>query len=81
MSPETKFTIDEYFSKKKLPNSFLLAVLCNDLVAVINRGDEEALKELPAIVKYLKNNHSADAWGSVERVTSWTGKAILRWEL
>ena len=53
----TKILVNlEFFLYKGLdPGSFLTAVLDNDLHTAINRSDDESLKHLKTIVKFIRN--------------------------
>jgi len=51
--------------------SFTTAVLENDLATAVLRGDENSLRCLQAIVKYVYNDIPSRAWGSQEKVAKW----------
>jgi hypothetical protein len=53
------------------PNSFLEAVIKNDLKYVIANGDDESLTNLPAYVAWLYNMAPTCCWGSVEAYNTW----------
>jgi hypothetical protein len=56
------------------PGGFLRAVLSNDLVEAVNRGDAESLQSLPAITRHVYSNLPSNIWGSKERVQNYFGK-------
>lgn len=62
-----------YHLKGVRPGDFLTAVLSNDLKGAFARGDEESLKTLPSLVKFLYNKCPAGMWGSPDRVSAWDG--------
>lgn len=54
-----------------LPGHFLQAVLRNDLADAIVRADEENLKRLPEIVRWLHNEAPTRCHGEPMTVTRW----------
>ena len=50
---------------------FLRAVLANDLNDAVFRGDAESLLALPALVRWIRDELPADAWGSRVEVDRW----------
>ena len=60
------------YSEAKIPcGHFLTAILENDLLDTINRADEDAIKIIPELVKYVYNELPMECWGSPEKVKSW----------
>lgn len=70
----TKRAIDRYVVQHIPTGSFLKAVLSNDLIETIARGDSENLLQLPEIVRYLWNNVPQGCWGSKENYEKWIGR-------
>jgi len=56
------------------PGDFLTAVLRNNLKEAYARADEENLKALGAILRYLYWEVPAKCWGSEEKVDKWIEK-------
>ena len=56
---------------------FLTAVLSNDLVGAVSRGDPASLEALPDIVRWLYWEIPSNAWGSSEAVKNWRGDGVL----
>jgi len=52
---------------------FLRAVLCNDLMETMHRGDERSLEALRAIVEYVYWELPSDCWGDYDRYKKWIG--------
>jgi hypothetical protein len=63
--------LDRYLTKGIPPGHFLTAVLSNNLVGAIARGDKPNLAGLVALVRYLVHHAPAQAWGSPETVSAW----------
>jgi hypothetical protein len=61
-----------YFSDGILPGGFLQAVLCNDLLLAVGRGDPESLDGLVRLVRLLTEHAPWRAWGSKAKVLAWT---------
>lgn len=57
-----------YVDHGRPTGGFLRAVLANDLMEAIRRGDESSLENLPAICRYIYNDIPANVHGSYERV-------------
>lgn len=57
-----------YANHGRPTGGFLRAVLANDLMQVINRGDESSLEQLPAICRFIYNQLPANTHGSYEAV-------------
>lgn len=60
-----------YFTEGLLPGDFLRAVLNNDLVEAIRRGDEVSRAHLPQLADFLYFDAPAWAWGNHARVLAW----------
>ncbi len=56
------------------PGSFLQAVLENDLKEAFGRADHINSTHVKEIVTFLHNLFPASAWGSEEKVASWSFK-------
>lgn len=64
-------SLDAHVRLGRLTGGFLEAVLCNDLREALGRADPISLRSLPAIIRYLRDNAPAVAWGSVDKVRTW----------
>jgi hypothetical protein len=53
------------------PNSFLEAVISNNLKGVITYGDDESIANLPAYVAWLDNMAPQSCWGSFKAYNTW----------
>jgi hypothetical protein len=53
------------------PGSFLQAVLANDLMDAVNRGDEDSRAGLVALCVFISHALPAQCHGSRERVAAW----------
>jgi hypothetical protein len=75
MRPEIKAEIGQYVSLQVPPNSFVRAVLENDLRAALAQAAGEkhppTLEELQAVVRYCHWEISGSCWGSKEKVAAW----------
>jgi hypothetical protein len=61
-----------YFSDGILPGGFLQAVLCNNLLLAVGRGDPASLEGLVRLVQFLTEHAPWLAWGSRTQVLNWT---------
>ena len=64
-------SLNAYASKRRPTGGFLRAVLENDLMEAMGRGDDDALENLSAICMHIYNNMPASCHGSKERVATW----------
>lgn len=71
IEPRFKESIDAFVLHGHQPGGFLTAVMTNDLMEAIGRGDDGALANLPHIVSYLYNDVPSGAWGSSDRFRDW----------
>jgi hypothetical protein len=70
-----KAAIDHYVTTGEMPGGhFLMAVLLNNLSDAVGSADGTSMANLPAFVGYLYNECPALCWGTLERVTAWSGK-------
>jgi hypothetical protein len=60
-----------YLTRGVPPGHFLRAVLSNNLVGAIARGDAKNLEGLVVLIRYLVHHVPAQAWGSPETVSAW----------
>jgi len=60
-----------YLTDGVRPGSFLTAVLENDLITAVRRGDPECRAQLAPIVDFLLRHVPIRAWGSAENVATW----------
>jgi len=61
----------EFITEGRPTGSFLHAVLINDLMKAVNRGDDENQLALHEYVKFLCNHAPALCFGDEERVETW----------
>ena len=71
VAPLSREPLAAYLATGVQPNSFLRAVLSNDLRTVFQLGDEGAIATLHSLVSYLLGNAPPIAWGSGDDVTRW----------
>ena len=67
----TKECIDNYVKLRIPTGGFLYAVLTNNLSEAIGRADENNMKCIVGIVRYIYNECPAACWGSEDRVMEW----------
>jgi len=72
--PAIKKGIDIYVEKGYLPGGFLTGVLRNDLMLAVLRADQQSLKALPEIMRYIWNHIPAACWGSEKKMSEWLDK-------
>lgn len=53
------------------PSSFLTAVLENNLMEAIGRGDYDNINRLSQICTFVYNELPVHCWGSVDNVSDW----------
>ena len=63
--------LERYINDRIPTGSFLNAVLCNDLVDAISKADEQNLRAIPEIVKFIYNNIPMNSWRTEEKVREW----------
>ena len=66
-----KYSLEEYFDRRRPTGSFLHAVLCNDLMNACSRADCYNIVLLPAIMSYIYNNLPVNCYGSPKIVKEW----------
>jgi len=66
--------IDNYVNKFVRPDSFLQAVICNDLVGAISHADDDNLEILTAYMLFFYNDAPGDCWGSKAKMEAWLEK-------
>lgn len=59
------------------PGGFLTAVLEHDLFEAVARGDENSLRGLVNLVRFIYREFPSQAHGSEERVASWKGSEFV----
>lgn len=69
--------VKRYFEQRIRPGHFLTAVLANDLYAALGRADDQALKDLPDLVKWLYWEAPSEAYGSKEKLAKWLGQPVM----
>lgn len=60
-----------YITEHTGVGSFLRAVIQNDLSEAATRADKSNLRNLPAIVIWLRNEAPSECWGSPEKNKAW----------
>ncbi len=69
---ETTLAAINRYAKDHVPTGdFLYAVLTNNLAESIGCADEENLRDLVEIVRYIYNHIPYISWGSKEKVAAW----------
>lgn len=63
--------LERYLNNGIMPESFLTAVLQNNLSEAFGRADLDNEANLKNIVGYIYNNIPSSAWGSPEKVANW----------
>ena len=63
--------LDLYINEGIEPGSFLMAVLCNDLMEACGRADHINIRNLPAYCGYLYNEAPPQCFGSPAKVEAW----------
>ena len=63
-----------YVNQYIQPGDFLMQVLSNDLRGAFERGDEESIASLRALVLWLYNEAPANCWGRPSVVTAWLAR-------
>jgi len=66
--------MQRYVEDGILPGDFLTAVLENDLKTAVFRADDNNIKLIPEIVKWVYWEIPNPAWGSPKDVKEWTTK-------
>ena len=74
IEPRFKNSIDLYVSHGVPTGAFLRAVLSNNLLEAIGRGDPMALQTLPHTVSYLYNKCPGICWGRLDKVAAWLAR-------
>jgi hypothetical protein len=64
-------SLARYITEHSGVGGFLTAVIQNDLAKACVRADTTNLKNLPAIVIWLRNEAPSECWGSPEKNKSW----------
>lgn len=63
--------LERYIFDGVIPDSFLCAVLKNDLVAAASRADLENMRSLVAWAAVLYNVLPPGSWGNFEAIENW----------
>lgn len=63
--------IDRFVEHRIAPGSFVRAVLCNDLAAAFRTGDEDSLRGLEDIMRYIHWEIPGGCHGSESKVKKW----------
>ena len=67
----TSSALENYLVHGLEPGSFMISVLCNDLVGAVSRADHWNKQMLPDIVGWIRDNAPAGSWGCPENVLAW----------
>lgn len=70
----TREALAGYIEARHRPGHFLVAVLSNDLIGAVNRGDRDSLAALTEIVRWLAWYAPAICWGSRKAVDAWLAR-------
>ena len=66
-----------YIMRGAIPNRFLIAVLANDLVGAVTRGNPETLACLPRILEFLRRYAPRECYGRPEALANWEASGGL----
>lgn len=66
-----------YLEHGRIPGTFLIAVLANDLAGAIYSANPEALSALRSIITFLSETAPDEAWGTPERLAKWEQRGGL----
>lgn len=64
-----------YIEEGYRPGSFLMSVLCNNFVRVVESADMQNSAVLRIWAQWLHNDIPMSAWGSSEKVEAWMKEA------
>ena len=78
--PAIKDGIDRYVEGGYSPGGFLMGVLQNDLISAVLRADDQSLKALPEIMRYIWNHIPSGCWGSEKKMSEWSDKKAGEWK-
>ena len=59
------------------PGHFLTAILSNDLMVAVRRGDDASQAAMPVIARWLYSNAPCWCFGSPDRVDGWIARGGL----
>ncbi len=60
-----------YVEERIIPGDFLYYCLCNDFVNAVCRADEDNIKQIVNIAKWIYNELPIVSWGSKDAVKRW----------
>lgn len=63
--------INRWVQYRDYPGSFVMRVLCNDLIGAVRAADLRSLEALPIILRYLHNEVPMNCYGSEDKVNEW----------
>lgn len=66
----------DYINQGKYPESFLEAVICNNLLEALEDADETEYENLHAFVGYFCHEAPSNCWGSKEKMEAWIEKKL-----
>lgn len=70
----TQGALTRYVENRIATGGFLAKVLANDLFGAVGHADENNLRALPAIVRYVYNCMPSECWGDADKVKAWLVK-------
>ncbi len=71
INPRIIASIRRYADEHCPTGHFVGAVLSNNLVGACARADNDNIRVIPEIVKYVYNEIPGSCWGSPEKVKAW----------
>lgn len=63
--------INRWVQYRDYPGSFVMRLLCNDLIGTIRAADPQSLAALPILLRYLHNEVPTNCYGSEGKVNEW----------
>jgi hypothetical protein len=67
----TQQALEDYFFHGYEPGSFLMSVLCNDLMGAVNRCDHINREHIVDIAKWVMHTAPCSSWGNRAMVMDW----------
>ena len=78
----TQESLERYFFHGLEPGSFLVSVLCNDLMGACTRSDHVNRESIAGIATWILHNAPENSWGHLTTVSNWikdTDSRRTRW--
>ena len=63
--------INRWVQYRDYPGSFVMRLLCNDLIGTIRAADPQSLAALPVLLRYLHNEVPTQCYGSEDKVIAY----------